>query len=137
MSGKCGVVVDVGTILNVESVPLRILAEVNPEASVTMDNYQSSLYTEAHMFRSRCPDPSMDTSFKVDEGYSEETRSHDGINTPTDLDLGHADISSAAISSMAGLPEWVLTLNEAERSGTITHLTVVGDASANKANAVL
>lgn len=88
------------------------------------------------MFRSRCPDPPMDTSFKVDEGYSEETRSQDGTNTPTDLDLGQADMTSAAISSMAGLPEWVLTLNEMERSGTIAHFTVYWEANANKANAL-
>lgn len=96
-----------------------MLAEVNREDPATMENYQTSIYPDAHMFRSRCPDPPMDTSFKVDEGYSEETRSQDGINTPNDLDLGHADIASAAISSMAGLPEWVLTLNEAERSGML------------------
>ncbi|KAA6410953.1 MAG: hypothetical protein FRX48_05264 [Lasallia pustulata] len=81
-----------------------------------MDNYQPSLYAEAHMFRARCPEPSMDTSFKVDEGYSEETRSQDGSNTPSDLDLTRADMASAAISSMARLPQSVLTLNEAQRS---------------------
>lgn len=78
----------------------------------------------------------MDTSFKVDEGYSEETRSQDGIGTPTDLDLGHADMTSAAISSMAGLPEWVLTLNEMKRSGTIAHFTMDWEANANKADAL-
>lgn len=89
------------------------------------------------MFRARCPEPSMDTSFKVDEGYSEETRSQDGSNTPSDLDLTRADMASAAISSMARLPQSVLTLNEAQRSGTIAQSTLCREVKANKADAAL
>ena len=114
-----------------------MLAGVNSETPATMDNYQSSLYPEAQMFRARCPEPSMDTSFKVDEGYSEETRSQDGSNTPSDLDLARGDMASAAISSMARLPESVLSLNEAQRSGTIAQSTLRGEANANKADTAL
>ena len=92
-----------------------------------MDDYQSSLYNEAQMFRARCPDPPMDTSFKVDEGYSEETRSQDGSSSPGDLDLGHADMASMVIPAMVGLPEWVRALNEADRSGTIAQFIVFSE----------
>lgn len=54
----------------------------------------------------------VDPSFKVDEGYSEETRSQDDVDSAMRLDTG---ISAPMV---AGLPEGIMALSEAERSGT-------------------
>ncbi|KAI9844124.1 MAG: hypothetical protein M1838_002320 [Thelocarpon superellum] len=66
-------------------------------------------------FHSALPHDPMQTSFKVDEGYSEETRSQAGsdaaVFTPSsragDLTMDTTDV---------GLPPWITTLPEADRS---------------------
>ena len=58
----------------------------------------------------------INTSYKLDEGYSEETRSQSGnSDTLMGNDALVVDISEDGMGLR--LPEWVLSMNENERSG--------------------
>lgn len=54
----------------------------------------------------------VESSFKVDEGYSEETRSQNDADSAMRLDI------AIPAPMVAGLPEGIMALSEAERSGT-------------------
>ena len=60
--------------------------------------------------------PPMPTTFKLDEGYSEETRSQAGsdsaFQSPSRLD------EMALAPTELGIPSWITTMGEVERSGT-------------------
>ena len=58
----------------------------------------------------------MDPSFKVDEGYSEDTRSQDGLESPMRVEAAAPETIMPA-PVIASLPEGIMALNEAERSG--------------------
>lgn len=63
----------------------------------------------------------IDSSFKVDEGYSEDTRSQDDMDSPNiKLEIRASD-AIMAVPMMAGLPDGIMALSEAERSGRIFH----------------
>ena len=63
------------------------------------------------------PSSSMNAVFKLDEGYSEDTRSQSGSDTimRTDSRLGEGLDQDTQFP----LPEWVLNMNEGDRSGMI------------------
>ena len=62
----------------------------------------------------------VNTSFKLDEGYSEETRSQSGgSDTLMGNDAPTFDPSEDATDLR--LPEWILIMNENERSGKYSH----------------
>ena len=60
---------------------------------------------------------SMNAVFKLDEGYSEDTRSQSGSDTimRTDSRLGEGLDQDTQFP----LPEWVLNMNEGDRSGMV------------------
>ena len=59
----------------------------------------------------------MNAAFKLDEGYSEDTRSQSGSDTimRTDSRLGEGLDQDTQFP----LPEWVLNMNEGDRSGMV------------------
>ena len=57
--------------------------------------------------------------FKIDEGYSEDTRSQDDEDSALGIEPRLGEPMTMAPPSNAGLPENVLTLSEAERSGIV------------------
>lgn len=58
--------------------------------------------------------PRVDTSYKIDEGYSEDTRSQDEIDSPMKLESGSSTVPSAIRLAMGS----VLSLSEEDKSGT-------------------
>ena len=54
----------------------------------------------------------MDSSYKVDEGYSEDTRSQDDSDSPMRMETGGDDMLSAQ-----AIVDTVIALNEGEKSG--------------------
>lgn len=63
----------------------------------------------------------IDSSFKVDEGYSEDTRSQDDMDSSNIKLEIRASEAIMAVPMMAGLPDGIMALSEAERSGRIFH----------------
>lgn len=76
-----------------------------------MDDYKISPLNQAQMYQKSYASSIVDPSFRVDEGYSEETRSQDDVDSTMRLDI------AISASMVAGLPEGIMTLSEAERSG--------------------
>jgi F-box and WD-40 domain protein 1/11 len=64
------------------------------------------LRLQASNYQSGCVTPSLAASFKLDEGYADETRSQP--DNETNLPLAGA----------MTLPEWVLAHSEVDRAGT-------------------
>jgi F-box and WD-40 domain protein 1/11 len=60
--------------------------------------------------------PFKSNTFKLDEGYSEDTRSQAGSEMRADSRMG--DIMDHE-PSQSLLPDWVVNMNEAERSGRL------------------
>ena len=61
---------------------------------------------------------SMNAPFKIDEGYSEETRSQNESDAPMRSGSRDSDLPDQEAATMLPLPEWVLGLSETDRSGT-------------------
>ena len=59
----------------------------------------------------------MEAAYKVDEGYSEETRSQEGIDSPMQMDAEDENAILGQFPLGAGLQEAVLALGENERRG--------------------
>lgn len=55
-------------------------------------------------------------TFKLDEGYSEDTRSQAGSEMRADSRMGDGDIMDQDASASL-LPDWVANMNETDRSG--------------------
>lgn len=70
---------------------------------------------QAQIYQKTYASSIVDPSFKVDKDYSEETRSQDDIDTAMRLGIA---ISAPMV---AGVPEGIIALSEAERSG-MSHL---------------
>lgn len=62
----------------------------------------------------------METSYKMDEGYSEDTRSQDGSDSPMATESGSDNLLHSRIMSATGLSATVLALSEAEKAGMST-----------------
>ena len=73
-------------------------------------NFSSSPYM--HPFR---PASIMNTN-RFDEGYSEDTRSQN----ETDLVMGAGDSGMESETQQFSLPDWIMGLDEQQRSGTIS-----------------
>ena len=76
-----------------------------------MENFRGRLS------QSMAPRFKMDSSYKVDEGYSEETRSQDGLDSPTDMDQDGENLLQDQMLSARGLSATVSALSEAEKAG--------------------
>ncbi|KAL8666096.1 MAG: hypothetical protein Q9168_007565 [Polycauliona sp. 1 TL-2023] len=82
-----------------------------------MAQYRQAL--EHQFYQARFAPSKMDSSSKIDEGYSEDTRSQDGADSPMRMDsVGDASLQQSW-SSTAGVSHQIMSLGEAERSGTI------------------
>lgn len=68
----------------------------------------------------------MDTSFKVDEGYSEESRSQDDLDSPMRLESISDETLTVPITDPPALPPAILALSEAERSGRLDFRWALG-----------
>ena len=59
----------------------------------------------------------METSYKMDEGYSEDTRSQEDSDSPIGMDVGNESLLQPQIISAAGHPAEMLALSEADKAG--------------------
>ncbi|MCJ1402247.1 hypothetical protein MMC11_005467 [Xylographa trunciseda] len=80
-----------------------------------MEDYSQSL-VDAQICQPPCPASSRQTPFKLDEGYSEETRSQDDGDSTMGAEPRSSDPIAASLSPLVGLPDAVMALTEAERS---------------------
>lgn len=76
-----------------------------------MENFQGRLS------QSMAPKLKMEISYKVDEGYSEDTRSQDGLDSPMAMESGSEDLIQSQLLSAAGLSSAVMALSESEKAG--------------------
>lgn len=75
-------------------------------------------YYQSQPFQSIIPNLKMDPSYKVDEGYSEDTRSQDGLESPN-MEMGNDALLVSQLGVGGVLPPGVMALSEAERSGVL------------------
>jgi hypothetical protein len=61
----------------------------------------------------------MDPSYKVDEGYSEDTRSQDGLESPMSIEPGSYGALASQMGSGSVLLSDLMALSESERSGEL------------------
>ena len=59
----------------------------------------------------------MEASYKMDEGYSEDTRSQDELDSPMGMESGNENLLHSQVISATGLSTAVLALSEAEKAG--------------------
>ena len=63
----------------------------------------------------------MDTSYKIDEGYSEETRSQDDLDSPMRLEPNTELLPSTMRLAM----DSIMSLNEDEKSGKFHQVCII------------
>lgn len=63
----------------------------------------------------------MEASYKMDEGYSEDTRSQDGSDSPMAMESGSDNLLHSRIMSATGLSAAVLAFSEVEKAGIFTN----------------
>lgn len=80
-----------------------------------MDDYKLSALNQAQMYQKTFASSIVDPSFKVNKDYSEETRGQDDFNAAMRLGI------SISAPMVASVPEGIIALSEAERSG-MSHL---------------
>ena len=72
---------------------------------------------EQPIYQARFAPSKMDPSLRIDEGYSEDTRSQDGAESPMRMDpIGEGSLTQSW-SSTAGVSHQIMSLSEVERSG--------------------
>ena len=81
-----------------------------------MEDYSQDL-VDRGICQPPCPASSGQPPFKLDEGYSEETRSQDDGDSTLGTELGNGDPIATSLSPLVGLSDAVMALTEAERSG--------------------
>lgn len=81
------------------------------------DKFPSSFTGQSQTYRASFQPPQMQTPFKLDEGYSEETRSQSGSDVAMESEYMTAVSASQESPSFVGLPDWIMTLGEHQRSG--------------------
>lgn len=59
----------------------------------------------------------MQPSFKLDEGYSEETRSQTGSDEAMEPEPTAGTTAGLVPAPYVGLPDWIMALGEDQRSG--------------------
>ena len=87
-----------------------------------MDGFSGNLLSQPQLCRPPYPPTTMEMPFKVDEGYSEDTRSQDEGDTPMGIEPRVEEMMGMVMPPLAGLSDAVMTLNEAERSGEAVYL---------------
>lgn len=81
------------------------------------DKFPSSFTKQPQTYRTSFQPPQMQTPFKLDEGYSEETRSQTGSDNAMEPEYMAGVLTSQNFTSLVGLPDWIMTLGEHQRSG--------------------
>jgi len=81
------------------------------------DKFPSSFTGQPQTYRASFQPPQMQTPFKLDEGYSEETRSQTGSDVAMEPEYMTGVPTSLNSTSFVGLPDWIMTLGEHQRSG--------------------
>ena len=81
-----------------------------------MEDYSQDL-VDAGLCRPPCPASSRQAPFKLDEGYSEETRSLDDGDSTLGAEPGNSEPIATSLSPLMGLSDAVMALTEVERSG--------------------
>lgn len=84
-----------------------------------MDSYSKNTLNPGPTYHMNYLALGVDPSFKVDEGYSEDTRSQDDVDSPMRLDPGNNEMRTMPMPMVASLPEGIMALNEVERSGML------------------
>ena len=79
-----------------------------------MEKYTAHPLDATLLYRS-LPLPPMDTSYKIDEGYSEETRSQDEVDSPMRLESNDEGMATTA---MRLAMDSIMSLGEDDKSGT-------------------
>ena len=69
------------------------------------------------------PNLKMESHYKVDEGYSEDTRSQDDLDSPMGMESGGETLLQSHVLSLAGLSAAVMNLNESEKAGMCGGIT--------------
>ena len=92
--------------------------DYSQENTTGMASY-SSLLDQTQLYQTSFAISKMDSSFKLDEGYSEETRSQDGIDSPMRLGSFSDEDPTLSMNAPPALPPAILALSEAERSGKL------------------
>ena len=80
-----------------------------------------SLKDQARLYQGNIRPCEIVPAFKVDEGYSEDNRSQEDVDSPAKSEVTAAD-TIMPVRMLAGLPEGIMALSEAERSGKYASL---------------
>ena len=80
---------------------------------MAMEKFTANLLNSPYLYRPTAL-PRMDTSYKIDEGYSEETRSQDELDSPMRLESGAEGMIPSA---MRLAMDSMMSLSEEDRSG--------------------
>lgn len=84
-------------------------------ADTGMAHYTNSMDSRP-LYQPGFAHPKMDPSLRIDEGYSEDTRSQDDPESPMRLDSINEGALSQTWSGPAGIPPQIMSLSETERS---------------------
>ena len=80
-----------------------------------------SLMDQARLYQGKARSCEIVPAFKVDEGYSEDNRSQDDVDSPAKFEL-LATSTHTPVRMLASLPGEIMALSEAERSGMFATL---------------
>ena len=86
-----------------------------------MDSFRGNIVKSTQICTPPCPASAMEPSFKLDEGYSEDTRSQEELDSQMIMDERAGDIMPLPMPLVQNLPDFVLALSEAERTGMTDH----------------
>ena len=84
-----------------------------------MEGYVKETLDAPPLCQPPCPASTLEASFKLDEGYSEDTRSQDGSDIAMPIESRPHDLVSMAVPSFTGIPEVILNLSESDRLGKL------------------
>ena len=82
-------------------------------------------YQSPHMLESRFPVLAMDTNFKLDEGYSEDSRSVDDGDSAMGLEPRNNSQVNLLSNPLTAIQNAVMALDESQRSGEAHFLSSV------------
>ena len=88
-----------------------------------MESYTRGSVDSSQICKPPCPVSNLEAAFKVDEGYSEDSRSLDGGDLVMGEEPRADEVLSMPFPSLVGLPNVVLSLSEAERIGMVNRFS--------------
>ncbi len=90
----------------------------------TVDPFSASYTGQSQTYRASFQTHQMLTPFKLDEGYSEETRSQTGSDAAVEPEFGAGATHNQGPAQLTGLPDWIMALPEQHRSGMFHQMKV-------------